>query len=242
MKRSNNSLGTASLIMFAAGIFIGIGIAGGIIWGDLEASSFSKNIKPTSSLRLNCPVVIAKHEVGEVSAKLKNPTEREQRFYVRTHISEGHVERMREINQHITVAPGEKEKVVWEIYPEDAAYRRFIFFRTYVFAAYPLPSQGNFCGVLVLDIPLLTGTQFFLLMLGLSLAGTICGSLIWQNVNQPMDHVIRNLTNANHTLAVLVFSTILAGYLGFWILGSVLFAVSILLVVILLGSYYTTRL
>ena len=142
-------------------------IAGGIIWGDIETSVFDSSIKAKSSLRLNCPVAITTDEVGKISATVENQWIEEKKFYVRAHISEGYVSLNREINQQIPVAPGEKGKVSWEIYPEDAAYNRIILFRAYVNPSYPVPSQGNFCGVLVLDIPFLTGTQIFLLMLGL---------------------------------------------------------------------------
>ena len=242
MNNRKKSLRGISLILYSIGILIGMAVGGGIIWGDLEASLFDSSIKPKSSLSLSCPVVITTNEVGKVSATLKNPVEREKKFYVRAHISEGYVSLKREIDQQIPVAPGEKGRVYWEIYPEDAAYDRIILFRAYVNPSYPVPSQGNFCGVLVLDIPFLTGTQILMLLLGMSLACIIGGSVLWNKANHPMSEDIRSLTNAMYALAIIIFGAILAGYLGVWILGIVIFASSILLIGIIFGRYFAANL
>lgn len=236
-------LRVAGLLIYSIGILLGMAIAGGIIWGDLEASLFDSSIKAKSSVRLNCPVAITTHEVGEITATLKNPVEREKEFYVRAHISEGYVSLKREIDQQIPVAPGEKGFVSWEIYPEDAAYdNRIILFRAYVNPSYPVPSQGNFCGVLVFDIPVLTGTQLFLFLLGLSLACVIIGSMLWRKANQPMNKNTRSMTNALYALAIIIFSAIAAGYFGIWILGILLIASSILMIGIVFGRYYAAHL
>lgn len=237
MKNRNKPLRVVSLIVYSAGLILGMLIAGGIVWSDLEASLFDSSIKTKSSLSLNCPVAITTHETGKITATLKNPTDRIKNFYIRAHISEGYVSLKREIDQQIPVAIGEKEKVSWEIYPEDAAYNRIILFRANVNAAYPLPTQGNFCGVLVLDIPLLTGSQFFILMLGLSLACLIGGMAIWKKINRPMNENLRSMTNAMIALAIIIYSTIVVSYFGIWILGILLFAISILMIGVIFGRY-----
>jgi hypothetical protein len=237
MDKGKKSQRVISLIIYSFGIILGMAIAGGIVWSDLEASLFDSAIKAKSTLSLSCPVAITMNEVGTITATLKNPVDREKNFYVRAHISEGYVSLKREINQQIPVAPGEKEKVSWEIYPEDAAYNRIILFRAYVNASYPVPSQGNFCGVLVLDIPGLTGMQFFILMLGLSLALIIGGMAYWRKINQPMDKNIESMTNAMIALAAIIYGAIIVSYLGIWILGILLFAISILMIGVIFGRY-----
>lgn len=238
MNKRQNKLRFLSLVIFTLGTIIGMAVAGGIVWGDLEASLFDSSINANSTLRsLKCPIAITTNEVGTIQATLKNPVEREKKFYVRAHISEGYVSLKREINQQIPVAPGEKETVLWEIYPEDAAYNRVVLFRVYVNASYPVPSQGNFCGVLVLDIPWLTGNQFFYLLLGLSLAGIIGGRWLWRAANPVMNENTASMGNAMNALVVIVYGAILTGYVGMWILGILLFAVSVLMIGVILGRY-----
>ena len=243
MDRKKKYLSAIGLIIYTIGIVVGMLIAGGVIWGDLEASLFDSSIKAKSSLRLSCPVAITTSEVGKITATIDNPVEREKNFYVRAHISEGYVSLKREINQQIPVGPGEKGSVDWEIYPEDAAFNnRIILFRAYVNPSYPIPSRGNFCGVLVLDIPILTGLQLFLLLVGLSLACIVCGSILWRKANQPMKKDMRSFSNSLLALAIIIYGAIVAGYIGVWILGVLLFASSILMIGIIFGRYYAARL
>jgi hypothetical protein len=204
----------------------------------LEASLFDSSITAKSTLRgLKCPVVITTNEVGIVSATISNPSDREKNFYVRAHISEGYVSLKREINQQIPVESQGKGKVEWEIYPEDAAYRRIVLFRVYVNPSYPIPSQGNFCGVIVLDIPGLSGAQFYYLIVGVALAGVIGGIFFWQRVNRPMNRNQRSMTNAMIGLAAIVLGAVLAGHFGVWILGVLLFATAILMIGVIAGRY-----
>jgi hypothetical protein len=241
MKKNQKTLRMFSLIIFSIGIIIGMVIAGGIVWSNLEASLFDAGISPASNLYLNCPVAITTKEIGKVSASIKNPVDREKDFFVRTHIAEGYLSLLREINQTVTVASNGAEKLSWEIYPEDAVYDRIVMLRVYVSPSYPIPSQGNFCGILVLNISGLTGMQFFYLLLGISLAGVIVGVLLWGKSGHPNDNHTQSLRNALFTLAIFVFGTILIGYFGYWGLGILSFAISILLIGIILGRFYSTR-
>jgi hypothetical protein len=229
------------MLVYSIGILVGMAIAGGMIWSDLETSLFDSGISPDSPLRLNCPIAITTDEIGTVSANIKNTTEKEKSFFVRTHISEGYLSLMREVNQKISVPAGQTEKLSWEISAEDAVYNRVVMFRVYVSPSYPIPSQGNFCGVLVLNTPLLTGTQVFILLLVTSLAGVIIGSILWRKANPTMTDNLLSLTNAMRALAVIIFIMILISYFGLWVLGVLLFAVSILLMGIILGRYYAIR-
>jgi hypothetical protein len=238
MKKSKNPLRFLSLLIFSLGIFVGLAIAGSIIWGDLEASLFDSSIKPRSTLRsLNCPVAITTNEAGKITATLKNPTDQDKNFYMRAHISEGYVSLMREITQQIPTAPGESSKVAWDIYPKDAAYNRLVLFRVYIHASYQIPSQGNYCGVLVLDIPGLTGQQFFFLLLGVSLVAVIGGRALWQATIPQKTDKIKGIDHTLIALAGIIYGTLLTGFLGFWFLGLLLFAVSVLLIGSILGRY-----
>ena len=78
MNKNNRLLHWLSLLIFTFGILIGIAVAGGIIWGDIEASIFDSSIKAKSALRLRRPVLITTNEVGKISATLKNLKDRER--------------------------------------------------------------------------------------------------------------------------------------------------------------------
>jgi len=241
MKRNQKTLRIFSLIIFSVGIVIGMAIAGGIVWSNLETSLFDSGISPNSSLNINCPIAITSNEIGKVSASIINSVDREKDFFVSAHIAEGYLSLLREINQTVTVASNGKEEISWEVYPDDAVYNRIIMFRVYVSPSYPIPSQGNFCGILVLNLSGLSGMQFFYLLLGISLAGVIGGILLWGKSGYPNDNHTQSLRNALIALSIFVFGTILIGYFGFWGLGILSFAISILLIGIILGRFISTR-
>ena len=241
METGNKKQRRISLLIYAIGILIGMAIAAGIIWSDLETSLFDSAVSPESALRLDCPVAITKGETGKISATIANATEKEKNFFIRTHISEGYLSLMREITQHVSVAPDARETVTYEISAEDAVYDRVVMFRIYINPSYPLPSQGNFCGVLVLDFPWLSGIQIFYASLVLSLAGVIGGSILWRKANPNMTEVTYSLTNAMTALSVIIFLMIAISYFGLWVLGIAFFAISILLMGIILGRFYAAR-
>ena len=82
METGNKKRRIISLLVYSIGILIGMAIAGGIIWSDLETSLFDSAISPDSLLQLNCPVAITEHEIGIISATIENPTEKEKSFFV----------------------------------------------------------------------------------------------------------------------------------------------------------------
>jgi hypothetical protein len=236
MDKRQNTLGKISLLIFALGILLGMLVAGTIVWGDLEASLFDASMRPNATLdSLNCPVAITENEIGNISITLENPTERDKTYFVRAHTSAGFVSLKRETNQQISVAANGTEEVEWAIFPDDAAYSRFVLFRVFVAPSAPFPSQGNFCGVPVVNIPFLTGTQVFILLLGLSLGAAIGGTLAWRKIHHPMSAKARSMASAMTALTVVVFGTILVAYLGIWMLGIVLFAISILMIGVIFG-------
>jgi hypothetical protein len=237
MIKRDKTLRIISLLFISIGIILGIAIAGGIIWGDLEASLFDSSIRTKTSIRLNCPVAITSNEVGTVTTTLKNPIDREKTFNVRTHISEGFVTLKREINQQVQVMPEGKEKISWEIYPKDAAYGRIVLFRVFVNASYPVPTQGNSCGVLFFDIPWFTGTQFLILILGITIGCIILGKVLWRKLPPLNDDKGQGINNATNILILIVFASIILGFFGFWIIGLLLFVASILMLGAIIGRY-----
>ncbi|HBX69732.1 MAG TPA: hypothetical protein DEH25_10255 [Chloroflexi bacterium] len=239
MEKKQKLIGVVSLLIFALGITLALVIAVGIVWGDFEAALFDPGISADSTLRgFRCPVAITTHEVGKISATLKNSTDRDKSFYVRAHITEGYVLFKREINMQVPVAAGDKEQISWEIYPEDAVYHRLVLFRVYVNASYPDPSRGNLCGVLVVDFPGLTGGQLFILSVALSLAAVIGGRYFWRKSNPNINSKnAKSVSSAITGLAFMVYFTMLIGYLGLWIFGVLLVAITVLMIGVILGRF-----
>jgi len=226
-------------LIYSIGIIIGAILAIIIVWGDLEGSLFTTGIKANSSLRsLKCPVIITPGEETEISATLKNPTDKDFDRYTQAHITDGFVSLVRESKERIPIAANSKQKIAWPITADDAAYERIVLFRIYINARYPnFPSLGGTCGVVRLNIENLTGVQVFWLMLGSSVGLLIVGRLLTKT-DRPLIRSERTTNNAMGALAVVIFMAIGIGYFGYWIFGLACLACALLLAGIIIGRQF----
>jgi hypothetical protein len=224
---------------FSIGIIIGAILAIIIVWGDLEGSLFTTGIKAKSSLRtLKCPAIITPGEVAEISAVLRNPTDKDFERYTQAHITDGFVSLIRESKERIPVAANSRQKIAWNITADDAAYERIILFRIYINARYPkFPSLGGTCGVVRLNIDNLTGGQVFWLMLGSALGLLISGRMLTRK-NRHLTRGERNTNNSMTALAVVIFLAIGIGSFGYWIFGLICLACALLLSGIIIGRQF----
>jgi len=223
-------------LIFSIGIMIAFILLSMMIWGDLEASLFSSSLDAEKSLTsLRCPVFLSSKETGLITAKFRNPTENDWERYTRVFISEGFVSLMREIKKTIPVPEGDVETAVWEVYPEDAAYDRIIFFRIYVNAKYPYPSLGGSCGIIMIDIWGLTGQQLLISLVVASLICTTLGFVIWKSRIRHSDPHFLNNINSWYALTSILFLGIAIAYFGSWVIALLFLAVGLLMIGIIIG-------
>lgn len=230
-----------AVLLFSAGILLGVALFGSTTWGDLEASLFNVAMSGEKRLStLRCPVMITTAETGTVSASFKNSLERATEFRIRTHISDGYVTLMREITSPLPLEPGERGTLEWTVTPDDAVYGRLIMVRVYLFSKYPLPSRQGTCGILVVDWPLLTGTQYYILILAASLLSMGGGIGLWINANRPLSRVELHATYAMATLAGSVLAGIIVSLLRWWVAGVLILTIIVLMIGAIIG-YFTNR-
>ncbi len=228
-----------SVLLFVFGVLFGVALSAGVIWGDLEASMFDASIGGEAPLKtLKCPVMMTTRELGMVSADFTNSLERPVEFRVRTHISEGYITLMREINTKLPLEPGETQSLKWAVSPDDAAFGgRLILLRVRLFPKYPLPSRHASCGILVMDLPYLTGNQFFTLALAASLLSMAGGAGLWFIANRPLKKSGRDVLRAMGALAGCVLAVTVASLLGHWFLSVFIFVITLLLIGAIVGYF-----
>lgn len=155
-------LRTFGLVLYMLGAIIGFLLLTMSVWGDVEASTFSAALSSDEPLdTLNCPVFIAKDEVGVISAVIENGTDRDASPMVRSRITSGFVTLVDEQNQTVDIPAGESREVSWNVSLDNAAYGRLILARFYQFSNFSVPSRQGFCGIVVLPFSGLTGQQVF---------------------------------------------------------------------------------
>lgn len=234
----NKIIRTLGVLLFSAGVLFGMALFGIVVWPDLEASLFDTSNRGNARFTtLRCPVMMTAKEIGTVSARFENSLERPVEFFIRTHISHGHITLKREIISKLPLASGETQTLKWTVTPEDAAFGRLILVRVRLGPKYPLPSRDASCGILVVDLPYLNGNQVFAFALAASLLGMVAGAGLWAVANRPLSRLGRDVTHAMGALAGSVLIGTVVGLLGQWLLGVIIFVITVLLIGAIAGYF-----
>lgn len=221
------------LLLFSIGALTGMLMYGLSIWADIEASLFDTSIMGDAPFRdLSCPPMITTNETGIVKAKFSNPTDRPMDRAVRINISHGYITLMRQLNTRVQLEPGEDTVLEWEVTVDDAAWERFVMVRLYAFRSSPLPAASGACGILVVDVPVLTGNQVAIGLIVISVLGMGSGAWLWTRAHQPLTGKPRYARLIMAGVAVIILAGIIFGLLGQWIIGVLLFMINVLLILV----------
>jgi hypothetical protein len=224
------------VLLFVAGLLLGMALFGAVIGPDLEAALFSPGLQQNAALRsLRCPVLITRSETGTVTASLKNPLERSTERYIQAHITDGYVTLMREINTRVPLDPGGSQRLEWTVTADDAAFERLVLVKVVLRARYPLPSRQGTCGILVVDVPYLTGNQVFALGFVVSLLSMAAGFTLWYRASQPLHGRGRQMARAMGVVAGTILVGTVIGLLGWWVPGLIFFVITVLGIGVALG-------
>ncbi|MCS7011325.1 MAG: hypothetical protein N2049_07425 [Anaerolineales bacterium] len=212
------------LVFFAVGSF-----------ADLESVLFGFDrygYKMASSF--DCPVLLDAQETGVVRFVITNRTKTNIRPNVVFQTSAFPI--FRTERQVIALAPGEKAVLEWTVGQEDLAYRHFIFAKVYTFASYPAPDVEQTCGILVLDLPFLTGAQAVALLVVVSLVSMGVGGGLWM-IQQSVEGQGRSTWSVMLTLAGVVLVGMGSVWLAIWPLGVLLATLSLVLIGVIVGHF-----
>jgi len=241
MNSKNKIIRILGVLIFSAGVVLGMALFGGAAWGDFEASLFNTSMRGEAPLTtLRCPVMMTAAGPGTVTATFTNPFEKPVDYYIRAHISQGYVTLMREEITNLPLDPGETQAVQWTVTPDDAAYGRLILLRVRLAAKYPLPSRHGSCGILVVDLPYFSGNLIFAFALAASLLSMTGGAGLWVVVNRPLSGLGLDVTRAMSALAGSVLAGTIVGLLGWWLPGGLILVFTVLLLGAIIG-YFVNR-
>jgi len=223
-------ISTISIVFFIVGVVLGMGLLAITIWGDLEASNFDNSIGYEENIEvLDCPVLITSSEKGKVSAVFSNPHIRPIDRRIRVHISSGHLTLMREENNSLQLEPGDSEELSWEILPEDAAFGQIIMVRVTTFRSNPLPSQSSSCGIVVLDMPNVSGKLIFTTASIASGLFLLLGAGVFALNQKPLRDKPLRITQGMFFMILVLGLGLTVSIFGSWIIGLVLLVVAVLL-------------
>ncbi|MBN1138728.1 MAG: hypothetical protein JXM73_19235 [Anaerolineae bacterium] len=217
------------ILFFWAGVLLGMTLAGGAVWADIEAAFYGFQKMGDEPLNLRCPAFVTAAEPGQIASTFKNPTEKTMQLMVRTDVS-GYGG-IRSARTTFTIAPGEAEKARWPVTSEDVDLGFFIFARVSSFPAYPLPFRESTCGMLFIRTTALTGNQIFVLSVVVSLLSMAAGLALWQISHRPLQGQALNATWAMRALAAIVIVGMFVGFQGWWAVGIIMMVLMALMIV-----------
>jgi hypothetical protein len=243
MKSKRKIVRFLGVLIFSVGVLLGLVLSGVAVWGDLEAHWFDaqlSQLRDASLKTMRCPVMITANETGTVSASFKNPLERPSMFMVRAHISQ-YLTLMREENTQLHIEPGERKSLEWTVTADDVLHGNLIFVKVLQFRKYPIPGRLGSCGILVVDLPYLTGTQLTVLTFVASLLCMAFGVGLWIVSNQPLRGRGREAVGAMGALAASVLVGIIVSLLGLWMVGLLIFVITLLVIGAIIGHFWRRR-
>jgi len=226
-KKIRRIIGVSALIIGTL-IFIYLGAI--IIWGDIEAIFFNAMLRSDEPLdALRCPSIITTNEIGAVYGKFNNSYDRTADMEIRTYITDGYVTLMTEVINNFTLQPGEKEIVEVQFSADDAAYDRFVMVRMHQMKRGPFAYQNASCGIVVVDIPFLTGRQFLIAMISLGVMLSAGGITLWALNTRPIVWGRKKVFWSMMTFSLTALSITLTSLLDQWVFSLILLVIWILM-------------
>jgi len=131
-----------TLILFFAGILLGLTLSLFSMWADFEANFYGFSRQTSNPLSgLSCPIMMTANESKNISIKVANTTDKHLSPNVRTEISTPLT--LSESFDYIDLAPGESTTLQKPIGAENIDLDRFIFVDVLVYSAYPMANQES---------------------------------------------------------------------------------------------------
>jgi hypothetical protein len=237
MKSRKKLFKVLGTILFSAGVLVGMSLFIFMNWAYFEASFYFGYSAPADQklTSLRCPIMMTSAENAQVTMRVTNTTARDLPIPVQVELSYFGAATLDKTSY--PVAAGQTKNIIWMVTPENIVFSHLVMARVYEFSAFTLPSRTNTCGTVVVPLPGLTGVQFFIILLALSLGGMAAGWGLWIAGNRPLQGEGIIATRAMTFFTVIVLLGILGGIIGWWGLGLFCAAAGILLLISVVGYY-----
>jgi hypothetical protein len=221
-----------ALILYLLGLLLMLAVAAITIWPELELTFFDRPLIIEERLgTLRCPPAVTPGESAAFAATFTNDRDRNERFRAQARISYLSSVVFDEVDHWVELAPGETKVVRWSLEPENAAFGRMILARVHVSRRGSTPPQQRGCGVMVLNLPYFTGTQYVTGMVMGGLLSLAASAFLWLRGRQLAQLWQDKAAFRLALLAAAVAGAMFAGLFNLWALGGLLLIFSALLVV-----------
>jgi hypothetical protein len=166
--------------LYLLGLVLMLAVAGITIAPEIEVMFFDRALVTEGPLRtLRCPPAVTPHEEAVITATFTNNEEREMRFRAQARLSYYSAVVFEEVNHLVELAPGETKVVRWSLEPESAAFGRMLLASVHISRRPGAPPLHRSCGVMVLNLPFFTGTQYVVGMAVGGLLALAASGFVW---------------------------------------------------------------
>jgi hypothetical protein len=220
--------------LFMIGVALGMVLFGGAAWADLEAAFYGFEQMGGGHLTtIDCPILMTTSDIGTIGATFKNPNDTPINFMVRADVSNRGL--FRTERSMLSLEGNKSQKVTWNVTSDDIDLRNFIFAQIVNYPAQKVPFRQGTCGIMTIDLPQFTGKQVFAFAIIVILVGIVGGLIIWETYGFPLTGKLPDITQAMRTVGVFVLLGMLVSFLGYWVLGIIIFAATVLAIGVVLG-------
>ena len=213
-------------------------------WGYPESTSFDSKIETDGRLHhLICPVLLTSSETASVKIKVSNPKDYPINPAIQANLSNpGEPDNLIRNKQTLSLEPGQTVELSWQVGKSNILFGRVIFVRIYFFqSAYHPPSATAHCGIMVRDFGNLNSSQLSLLVIVVSIAGMMIGSLIWWWAARSSVLNLNKIRSMLLWLITLTITTVIANFLGSMLMAGLLVLLTILSVLAIIEALLLNR-
>lgn len=221
-------------LIFLAGILLELSLSGGVLWGELEARTYTPQIGD-AGLAVKCPFVLSPSESGTVSAAITNTLDEETNPVVTAQISRTDGEQ--QPSQTLTLAAHESKTLHWTVDPSEILFGRLILVNIVQSRYRDLPSRQGACGILIMSFWNLNGIQTFILFFLTSLLTILLGAGIWLRMNRPLKDLPRSTAQASAIMAGMATAGLLAALPRWWGLILLFDFITLLIMAVILTEF-----
>ncbi len=225
------SLGT---FLFMAGILLGMALAAAASFAGVEAQFYGfESIYGAKLKTVHCPVLMTTAHPTQVRATVSNPGDQPVNMLVTTDLSSpGLIQTTEEV---VALAAHEKKPLEWTVTSQNVDLGFLILAQVSTSPNYAQPARQGTCGIVVLNVPGLTGNELFTLALVASLLFIVAGAVLMELNSPPMAGRKLSPTIAMRFLGIMTLAGMFTSFIGGWLPGIVFLVVAVLGLVVILA-------
>jgi hypothetical protein len=223
------------IAFFSLGILIGAVFFSLLSWAKMEAFFYFDYVQAEKTLTtLSCPFILTNRQEGLVTVTYNNPNNQTVSPQVMVEISTPALFRSISLTPAFTAR--ETKRLQWTVSRQDVVFGSLTLVEVYVGPVNGAPDRNGTCGILWVDLPMLTGTEVFYGALAGSLLFLALGWWLWIYGRGPRQARGAEVMRTLLALTAAVLLGMVASILGSWLLGVICLALCVLLVVSALGT------